>query len=96
MEREQEPYGKGYNLSMFGSFNILYFYPLHAEDTERWLEIFRGELLQGIPDTQSFASRFWKASSRIGQRVSRFLNRSSLVRKRGSSVRSTRSKTRTT
>lgn len=57
MEREQEPYVRGYNLSMFGTFNILYFYPLHAEDTERWLEMFRGDLLAGIPDTQTFASR---------------------------------------
>ncbi|MEM9303215.1 MAG: efflux RND transporter permease subunit [Pseudomonadota bacterium] len=57
MERELEPYVRGYNLSMFGTFNILYFYPLNPEDTERWLEIFRGDLLRGIPDTQAFASR---------------------------------------
>lgn len=57
MEREKEPYIRGYNLSMFGSFNILYFYPAKAEETELWLSMFRGGLLSGIPDTQSFASR---------------------------------------
>ncbi|MEO0973402.1 MAG: efflux RND transporter permease subunit, partial [Pseudomonadota bacterium] len=57
MEREREPYIRGYNLSMFGSFNILYFYPAKPEETELWLSMFRGGLLEGIPDTQVFATR---------------------------------------
>ena len=57
MDHEQEPFIKGYNLSMFGSFNILYLYPLKPDETEEFLQLLRGPLLQGIPDTQAFASR---------------------------------------
>lgn len=57
MDKEKAPYGKGYNLSMFGSFNILYFYPEDPAETEQWLEMFRGGFLAGIPDTQAFTSR---------------------------------------
>lgn len=57
MDHKVEPFIRGYNLSMFGSFNILYLYPLKPEQTEEFLELLRGPLLQGIPDTQAFASR---------------------------------------
>ncbi len=57
MEHEQEPYIRGYNLSMFGVNSILYLYPLNPEDTEEFVSMLRGPLLQGIPDTQAFASR---------------------------------------
>jgi multidrug efflux pump subunit AcrB len=42
---------------MFGSFNILYLYPLNPAETEGFVQLLRGSLLQGIPDTPSFASR---------------------------------------
>lgn len=57
MDHEQEPYIRGYNLALFGTFNLLYLYPLNAEDTEEFLQLLRGRLMQGIPDTQAFASR---------------------------------------
>lgn len=57
MDHEKEPFIRGYNLALFGTFNILYLYPLDAEDTEEFLELLRGPLMQGIPDTQAFASR---------------------------------------
>ncbi len=57
MDHEVEPHIRGYNLSMFGSFNILYLYPLKPEETEDFMALLRGPLLQGIPDTQAFVSR---------------------------------------
>lgn len=57
MDHEKEPYIRGYNLSMFSAFNILYLYPLHPEDTEEFVDLLRGPLLRGIPDTQPYASR---------------------------------------
>ncbi|MEZ5473020.1 MAG: efflux RND transporter permease subunit [Marinicella sp.] len=57
MEHEQEPYIKGYNLSMFGTNSILYLYPLNPEDTELFVELLSGDLLKGIPDTTAFPSR---------------------------------------
>ncbi len=57
MEHEQEPYIKGYNLSMFGTNSILYLYPLNPEDTELFVEMLSGDLLKGIPDTTAFPSR---------------------------------------
>ncbi|MDH3767381.1 MAG: efflux RND transporter permease subunit, partial [Gammaproteobacteria bacterium] len=57
MDHEKEPYIRGYNLSMFGSFNVLYLYPLKPEQTEDFLALLRGPLLQGIPDTQAFVTR---------------------------------------
>ncbi len=57
MKHETEPYIRGYNLAMFGTFNILYLYPLNPDETEDFLALLRGPLMQGIPDTQAFASR---------------------------------------
>ena len=57
MDHEEEPYIRGYNLALYGTFNVLYLYPLKAEETEEFLQLLRGPLLQGIPDTQAFASR---------------------------------------
>ncbi|MFK8015869.1 MAG: efflux RND transporter permease subunit [Gammaproteobacteria bacterium] len=57
MDHEQAPFIRGYNLSMFGTFNILYLYPLDPADTEAFVELLRGPLLRGIPDTQPYTSR---------------------------------------
>lgn len=57
MDREMQPYIRGYNMAMFGNFNILYLYPDNPDETEEWLALLRGPLLQGIPDVQAFASR---------------------------------------
>ncbi len=57
MEHKEKPYIKGYNLSMFGNFNILYLYPQEPDEVEQFLALLRGPLLSGIPDTQTFVSR---------------------------------------
>lgn len=57
MDRAQEPYIRGYNLSMNSAFNILFLYPEKPEETERWIELLRGDLLKGIPDLQAFTVR---------------------------------------
>lgn len=57
MDHEQAPYIRGYNMAMFGNFNILYLYPENPDETEEWLALLRGPLLQGIPDVQAYASR---------------------------------------
>ncbi|MFK7886219.1 MAG: efflux RND transporter permease subunit [Gammaproteobacteria bacterium] len=57
MEHTKEPYIRGYNLSMFGSFNILYLYPLDPEETDTFIDLLRGGLLNGIPDTQPYVNR---------------------------------------
>ena len=57
MEHEKEPYIRGYNLSMFGPFNIVFLYPLDPEDTDTFIELLKGGLLDGIPDTTPYVSR---------------------------------------
>ena len=57
MDHEREPYIRGYNLSMNSAFNILFLYPEKPEETERWIELLRGDLLKGIPDVQAFTVR---------------------------------------
>src|SRR5690606_37095375 len=57
VEHREQPYIRGYILSMFGTFNILYLYPQNAVDTEAWVDLLRGPLLGGIPDVQAFDSR---------------------------------------
>ncbi len=57
MEHEKEPYIRGYNLSLFGVNGIIYLYPLKPEETEQFVELLRGPLLQGIPDTSLYTTR---------------------------------------
>jgi multidrug efflux pump subunit AcrB len=57
MDHEQKPYIKGYNLSMFGSFSVLYLYPEEPDEVDDFLALLRNELLVGLPDTQAFPSR---------------------------------------
>ncbi|MCG8433199.1 MAG: efflux RND transporter permease subunit, partial [Gammaproteobacteria bacterium] len=57
MEHEKHPYIRGYNLAMFGNFNILYLYPLDPDEVDEFIALLRGDLMQGIPDTQAFVSR---------------------------------------
>lgn len=57
MDHEQEPYIRGYNMAMFGTFNVLYLYPEDPDQTEEWVQLLRGPLLSGIPDVRAFASR---------------------------------------
>ena len=57
MEHQKEPWILGYNLSMFGTFNILYLYPWDPSEIDSFITLLREELLVGIPDTPAFVSR---------------------------------------
>lgn len=57
MEHKKEPYIRGYNLSMFGTFNIVFLYPLNPADTDTFIDLLKGGLLDGIPDTTPYVSR---------------------------------------
>ncbi|MCZ6500356.1 MAG: efflux RND transporter permease subunit [Gammaproteobacteria bacterium] len=57
MDHEQKPYIKGYNLSIFGSFSVLFLYPEEPDEVDDFLALLRDELLVGLPDTQAFPSR---------------------------------------
>ncbi len=57
MEHEKEPWILGYNLSMFGNFNILYLYPWDPGQVDDFIKLLREDLLLGIPDTTPFVSR---------------------------------------
>ena len=57
MEKEQQPYIRGYNLSAFGAFNMLFIYPEDPDRIEEMIEIVRDEVLVDLPDTQAFVQR---------------------------------------
>ena len=57
MEHKKEPWILGYNLSMFGNFNILYLYPWDPGKIDEFIPLLRDELLVGLPDTPAFVSR---------------------------------------
>ncbi len=57
MEHEQQPYIRGYNLSAFGSFNMLFIYPLDPDRNDEMIELVRDEILVGLPDTRAFVQR---------------------------------------
>ncbi|MCH7893410.1 MAG: efflux RND transporter permease subunit [Proteobacteria bacterium] len=57
MDHEQKPYINGYNLSMYGSYSMLYLYPEEPEEVDDFLALLRDELLVGLPDTQAFPTR---------------------------------------
>ncbi len=48
---------KGYNMSMFASFNVLFVYPEDPRAVEDMLTLLRTEILKDLPDTQSFSFR---------------------------------------
>ena len=57
MDHVKAPYILGYNLSMSNAFNIIYLYPQDPDETDEWIELLRGPLMQGIPDVQAFVVR---------------------------------------
>ncbi len=57
MDHEKEPWILGYNLSMFGAFNLLYLYPWDPGRIDEFVELLRDELLVGLPDTPAFVSQ---------------------------------------
>ncbi len=48
---------KGYNMSMFSSFNVLFIYPEDPTTVDAMLTLLREEILKDLPDTQSFSFR---------------------------------------
>jgi len=57
MDHEKQPYIRGYNLSSFGTFNILFLYPQDPNRIEEMIGIVRDEVLIELPDTQAFVQR---------------------------------------
>jgi hypothetical protein len=57
MEREKQPYIRGYNLSAFGAFNGMFVYPEDPSRIEEMIAIVRDEVLVDLPDTRSFVQR---------------------------------------
>ncbi len=57
MEHEKEPYIRGYNLSSFGAFNVLFLYPQDPNRIEEMIDIVRDEVLIDLPDTRAFVRR---------------------------------------
>ncbi len=57
MDHEKQPYIRGYNLSSFGTFNMLFLYPQDPNRIEEMISIVRDEVLVDLPDTQAFVQR---------------------------------------
>jgi multidrug efflux pump subunit AcrB len=57
MDHKKEPFIRGYNLSAFGSFNMLFLYPQDPNRIEEMIGIVRDEVLVDLPDTQAFVQR---------------------------------------
>jgi multidrug efflux pump subunit AcrB len=57
MDHEKEPYIRGYNLSAFGAFNMLFLYPQDPGRIEEMIGIVRDEVLIDLPDTRAFVQR---------------------------------------
>ena len=57
MDHEREPHIRGYNLSAFGAFNILFLYPADPKRIEEMIAIVRDEVMVDLPDTQAFVQR---------------------------------------
>jgi len=57
MEHEKQPYIRGYNLSAFGAFNMLFVYPQDPSRIAEMIDIVRDEVLVDLPDTQAFVRR---------------------------------------
>ncbi len=48
---------KGYNMSMFSSFNVLFIYPEDPKTVDATLTLLKEEILKDLPDTTSFSFR---------------------------------------
>ncbi len=57
MDHEKEPFIRGYNLSAFGAFNMLFLYPQNPARIDEMMGIVRDEVLVDLPDTRAFVQR---------------------------------------
>ncbi|RLV59760.1 efflux RND transporter permease subunit [Parashewanella curva] len=56
-EKKQQPYIKGYNFSVFNSFNALFIYLEDPSRVDEMMQLLKTELLKDLPDTQAFTNR---------------------------------------
>ncbi|WP_133407953.1 efflux RND transporter permease subunit [Parashewanella tropica] len=56
-DKRQQPYIKGYNLSVYNSFNVLFIYTEDPSRIDEMMQLLQTELLKGLPDTQAFTNR---------------------------------------
>ncbi|MCL1039559.1 efflux RND transporter permease subunit [Shewanella submarina] len=56
-DKQQQPYIKGYNFSVFGAFNVLFIYPEDPARIDEMIQHLREKILVDLPDTQAFPSR---------------------------------------
>ncbi|GGI89594.1 efflux RND transporter permease subunit [Shewanella gelidii] len=56
-EKEQQPFIKGYNFSMYAAFNVLFIYPEDPTQADEMIRLLNEEILIGLPDTQAFTNR---------------------------------------
>jgi multidrug efflux pump subunit AcrB len=57
MDHERQPYIRGYNLSAFGAFNILFLYPQDPKRIAQMMDVLRDEILVDLPDTYASPRR---------------------------------------
>ena len=57
MDHEKQPYIRGYNMSVFGTFNGMFIYPQDPDRIEEMIGIVRDEVLADLPDTRAFVQR---------------------------------------
>lgn len=56
-EKQKAPFIKGYNFSMYSSFNVLFIYPEDPAQADEMIKLLNDEILIGLPDTQAFTNR---------------------------------------
>lgn len=56
-QEKKYPAIKGYNMSMFSSFNVLFIYPEDPKAVDDMMKLLREEILKDLPDTESFSFR---------------------------------------
>lgn len=56
-EKQQQPYIRGYNLSMYTNFNAAFIYPEDPMQVDAMIDILKNEILVDLPDLQAFVNR---------------------------------------
>ncbi|QSX30217.1 efflux RND transporter permease subunit [Shewanella cyperi] len=56
-DKQQQPYIKGYNFSVYGAFNVLFIYPEDPTRADEMIQVLKDKILIDLPDTQAYPSR---------------------------------------
>ncbi|WP_298776115.1 efflux RND transporter permease subunit [uncultured Shewanella sp.] len=56
-EKQQQPYIRGYNLSMYTNFNAAFIYPEDPKQVETMIDILKKDIFVDLPDLQAFVNR---------------------------------------